>query len=428
MAENATIVSSDGHAVARMAEYRPYLDAEYRDDFDDFLEKYRDSICSGVSDLKSVGKRLDPDVLEDWQRRVIEPNRLEGLVDPQERIGFMDAEGIAADVLFPDFGTAFEIPPMVALPIGYVRSPRHAWAANRAHTRWVADFIQIDPDRFAALALINFDDVDEACREIRWAHEHNMKGIVLPQFDDDVPLYDVRHDPIWALLSDLGMVVNSHTSMSSVTRRTIPTPPTPHQTSTYALVVIEMFFFTRQILPHLIWGGVLERFPNLKVVLTEQGSGWVRAALEMMDYTYDGSYARQDVREIIRRKPSEYFERQVWLGSSLYSEAEIKLRDTIGIHKMMLGTDYPHHEGTWGAGPGTKFYLQATLGAAQVPTNEAKMMMSETAIKVFNLDAEKVTAIGRRIGPSLEQILTPPTEDLFPRGDVHKPFAGTVGS
>ena len=47
---------------------------------------------------------------------------------------------------------------------------------------------------------------------------------------------------------------------------------------------------------------------------------------------------------------------------------------------------------------------------------------------MFNLDAEKLAAIGQRIGPSLEQVLTAPIEDLFPRGDVHKPFAGAVAS
>jgi predicted TIM-barrel fold metal-dependent hydrolase len=219
------------------------------------------------------------------------------------------------------------------------------------------------------------------------------------------------------------MVVNSHTSRSSVTRRRIPTPPVPHQGTTYALVQQEMFFFTRQILPHLIWGGVLERFPNLKVVLTEQGSGWVCTAIELMDYTWDGSYARTDIRDVIRHKPSEYFERQVWLGSSLFSEAEMRARDEIGVDKIMLGTDYPHHEGTWGAGPGTRHYLRATLGAAGVPATDARTMLGATAIEVFDLDAEKLAAIGQRIGPSLEFALTPPTEDLFPRGDVHKPFA-----
>jgi predicted TIM-barrel fold metal-dependent hydrolase len=183
----------------------------------------------------------------------------------------MDREGVAADVLFPDFGTPFELPLMVALAVGYERKPEHVDAANRAHMRWVADFVTVAPERFAGLALISFRDVDAALRDIRWAHDAGLRGIVIPMFDDHQPLYDERHDPIWALIAELGMVANSHTSMSGVTTRTIPVNPTPHPTSMYALVQQELFFFTRQILPHLIWGGVLERHPNLKVVLTEQG-------------------------------------------------------------------------------------------------------------------------------------------------------------
>jgi predicted TIM-barrel fold metal-dependent hydrolase len=236
----------------------------------------------------------------------------------------------------------------------------------------------------------------------------------------------VRHDPIWALLSELGMVADSHTSMSSVTRRPTPQNPTPHPTSMYALVQQELFFFTRQILPHLIWGGVLERFPDLKVVLTEQGSGWVPHALELMDFTYDGSYAHRGVRDVLKLAPSEYFQRQVSLGSSLFSKVECERRDEIGVGKMLLGTDYPHHEGTWGAGPGTAHYYQATLGAAHVPEGDAVRMMGANAIDVFGLDAAKLDAIAARIGPSMQQILTPPTDDHFPRGDVKKPLGGAA--
>jgi hypothetical protein len=89
---------------------------------------------------------------------------------------------------------------------------------------------------------------------------------------------------------------------------------------------------------------------------------------------------------------------------------------------MMLGMDYPHHEGTWGAGPGTSSYLQATLGAAGVPIGEAEILLSRTAIEVYGFDAAALASVAGRIGPKMTDILTPPIEDKYPRGDVKKPI------
>jgi hypothetical protein len=129
---------------------------------------------------------------------------------------------------------------------------------------------------------------------------------------------------------------------------------------------------------------------------------------------------------VLKLSPSEYFDRQVYLGSSLFSKIECERREEIGVGKMLLGTDYPHHEGTWGAGPGTATYYQATLGAARVPAADARRMMGGNAIDVFGLDRDKLATIAERIGPTMDQILTPPTVDHYPRGDVKKPLGGAA--
>jgi hypothetical protein len=88
---------------------------------------------------------------------------------------------------------------------------------------------------------------------------------------------------------------------------------------------------------------------------------------------------------------------------------------------MLLGMDYPHHEGTFAAG-GTTEYLRATLGAAGVPPGEAKRLLAENAIERWGFDGDRLRELADRVGPGLELLLTPPETDLFPRGDVHKPL------
>jgi hypothetical protein len=248
----ALIISSDGHAMAKVADYRPYLPARFQEDFDAFLEQYGQYISDlGIVDPDYLQTRLDDDVADDWRRDVVARGRLDGMSDPRRRQEILDEEGIAAEILFPDFGTAFELSPGVASALRYSRTPEQADVANRAHNRWLVDFCAAAPHRFLGLAGLSFDDVEAAVEEVRWAKEAGLVGIVLPHFAQNVPLYHPRHDPIWNELAALGMIVHSHAAASSTTRQVLPAGPTPHPACARTIRSGEAFFYTRQILPHL---------------------------------------------------------------------------------------------------------------------------------------------------------------------------------
>jgi predicted TIM-barrel fold metal-dependent hydrolase len=421
----ALIISSDGHATAPMPDYRQYMPSQYHQEFDAFCEVFaRDG--ARTTDPASLLNRIDPDLVDKWIEDVIEPGRLGGQGDPRQREVQLDREGIAGEILFPDFGLPFELhPPLKAAIVGYHRTPEQVEVANRAYNRWLAEFCASAPGRFGGLAVVSFADVEDTVNEIRWAKEHGLVGIVLPTIDESTPFFHPRHEPIWSVLEELEMPANSHTAISSVTSHiaTGTLMAVPHPACAAPIMTAQAFFFTQQILTHLVWGGVFERHPALQLVLTEQGSGWVVSALRGMDYSYERSYLRRDVREIVKHRPSEYFERQVHMGSSLFSRAEAEARYEIGVHKITIGMDYPHHEGTWGAGPGTAEWLRATLGAAKVPADEARLMLGGNAARLWGFDTEVLGSIANRIGPSLDTILVPPTQESFPRGDVNKPLA-----
>jgi predicted TIM-barrel fold metal-dependent hydrolase len=423
--DRALIISSDGHAVAHMADYRPYLPSGYHEEFDAFCEVHRKE-GSRTIDPKSLSQRIDPELVEQWVKAVIEPGRTAGQSDPEQRLKELDHEGIAGEVIFPDFGLPFELyPPLIAAIRGYAVSPDKVEVANQAHNRWLADFCAAAPERLAGLGVVSFVDVDATVEELRWMKNAGLAGIVLPAVDENVPFFHQRYEPIWSTLEELEMPVATHTAISSVTKHmaTGTLTSVPHPGCALPIMTAQAFFFTQQILTHLVWGGVLERHPNLHIALTEQGSGWVISALKGMDYSWESSYLRRDVREVIRRRPSEYFARQVHMGSSLFSLAEAKARHEIGIDKICIGMDYPHHEGTWGSGPGTLCYLRATLGAAGVTPDEARQMLGGNAAALWHFDEQALQPVVDRIGLPMADILTPPTEEYFPRGDVHKPLA-----
>jgi predicted TIM-barrel fold metal-dependent hydrolase len=408
-----------------MRDYRPYLNPGMRAEFDEFCDAF-DQVGMTTVNPKSLANRIDPDLVQQWVETVLEPGRVDGQHDPHKRLAELDHEGISGEVIFPDFGLPFELhPPLVAAVVGYRRTPEQVEAANRAYNRWLADFCATAPERFAGLALLSFADPAATVAEIRWAREAGLKGIVLPAMSEDAPLYDQRFEPVWSVLEELGMPVCTHTAISSVTDHLSPgmLKAAPHPACVQPIMAAQAFFFCQQILTHMIWGGVLERHPDLHLVLTEQGSGWVITALRGMDYSWEGSYLRRDARDVVKHKPSFYYRRQVHMGSSLFSRAEAAERAAIGVDKILIGSDYPHHEGTWGNGPGTTEYLRATLGAAAVPAGDARLMLGENAIDVFGFDRAALRGVADGIGADLALILTPPTQEFFPRGDVHKPLA-----
>ena len=422
--EKALLVSSDGHATAQMRDYIPYVDPGMREEFTAFCEVF-DREGMTTIDPKSLANRIDPELVQEWVDTVIAGDRVAGQYDPERRLKELDHEGIAAEVIFPDFGLPWELhPPLVAAMLGYKRTPEQIEVANKAYNRWLVDFTSTSPDRLHGLAVMSFADIEDTVKEIHWAKENGLKGVVLPNFTEERPLFHQDFDPVWSALEETGLPVSTHTAISSITDH-VPAAmlrAVPHPACAAPMLTAQVFFFTQQILGHALWGGVLERHPDLHMVLTEQGSGWIIGAIRGWNYSWEQSYLRRDVREVVKRKPSEYFERQIHMGSSLFSTAEAEAREEIGVHKILIGSDYPHHEGTWGAGPGTTEYLQATLGAAGVPVEHARKMLGENAIETFHLDATALRKVADEIGTPIATLVQAPEKDWFPRGDVHKPL------
>ena len=184
---------------------------------------------------------------------------------------------------------------------------------------------------------------------------------------------------------------------------------------------VDAFVSVQRILRVMLWGGVLDRHPTLKLIFTELQSDWVIPLLARMDFSYEKSDMRREIRQMLPMKPSEYWERQCFLGSSIFSRAEVGARAQIGVDKMMLGFDYPHFEGAWRLG--VNEYLRATLGAVNTPEDEARKLAGLNAVEVFGLDLDRLTAVAHQIGPRPDEVLTPLDEPLSGvSADLNRPL------
>lgn len=399
---NTAIISVDGHVKASRRQYREYIPQQFLETYDEQVKAAEEA---GTRDAGNLHPEFVPEV--QW--------------DSDLRLAKLESVGVVAEVLFPN-GRPFQLNRLDDFATS--ANVELAEVGRQAYNRWLVDFCSTAPHRLGGLAVTSFADVEATVKEIHWAKANGLVGIVLPAFSENKPLFHKDFDPVWSVLEETQLPAATHTAISSITDHlsAATLQAVPHPAVAAPIMTAQAFFFTQQILGHALWGGVLERHPGLHLVLTEQGSGWVIGALRGWDYSWTKSYLRRDVREIVKEKPSFYYERQIHLGSSILSRAEAKAREQIGAHKMLIGSDYPHHEGTWGAGPGTTEYLQATLGATHVPAEDARKMLGQNAIETFHLDGDALRETADEVGNPLAILLQEPTQEWFPRGDVHKPL------
>jgi predicted TIM-barrel fold metal-dependent hydrolase len=130
-------------------------------------------------------------------------------------------------------------------------------------------------------------------------------------------------------------------------------------------------------LARLLFGGVGELFPRLKIVSVEGNIGWIPYFLERADRIYQRH--RHWSRLELPMPPSEYFRRQVH-ATFIEDKAGIRLRDLIGVDNLMWSSDYPHTDTTW---PNSLKAIDDTL--AGVPEDEKRRIVGGNAARLYGL-------------------------------------------
>jgi predicted TIM-barrel fold metal-dependent hydrolase len=393
------LISTDAHAGADRLGYKPYLPSSLHEQFDAWAADFHDpweELDEGM---------YDTDDSEVVMGRASFVSRYSW--ESETRVRHMDAEGIAAEVVFPN-----TVPPFYPSGIITALAPRSEdeyrlrWEGIKAHNRWLADFCAALPGRRAGLAQVFLDDLDETVAEMRWAREHGLAGVLIP--GDSGALYDPALDQLWAAACDLDLPVHRHAII--VTEQT-----TDFSSAAGAVGAHEIMFWFGRALGHLVLGGVFERFPDLKFVMTESGCAWAVPELAKLDGEIRfGKSARQG--EIVfaavgdlERSATEYFQRNCWIGMSTVRPDEIACREQLGVDRLMWGADYPHTEGSF---PHTRLVLRLLF--SDVPEDEVRTMTSRSAAEVYGFDLDRLQQLADEIGPTVEEVATPVTPDELP--------------
>jgi uncharacterized protein len=293
--------------------------------------------------------------------------------DPAARLRALDHDGIDGEVLFPNTPVqnfAF-LQADAAFELACVRVHNDALAEWRAASEF-----------YVPIAIIPYlSPIDSIVAEVERAAKLGHRGVVMLA-DPGLTkkglhfLNDPFWEPLWACCQDLGVPVHWHGSAGLATQLSVPkwkgfTAREFHTVSTARLCATPA-----QLIPNLIFSGILDRYPNLQWVCAETGLGWVNYVLESCDHEWE---RRRLWEEGIRTRPSDLFRRQIYVDF-WYEMAGIELRHTVGVDKIMWESDYPHIASTY---PKSWSFVDQTL--AGVPEPERKKMLYENALSLYGL-------------------------------------------
>jgi len=337
------VIDADGHVLEPFSLWDEYMDPAYREcgpkmiiDANDkerlWLEDKILGNALGLGRLGAIGARQG--TVSGYTAKYAAGRK--GGFDPHARIEDMDLDGIDAAFLYPSVG----------LFSGAVSDPRLAAAMCRAYNRWLADYCKPYPDRLFGVAMLPMQSVDLAIEEMRFARRELgfRGGFLRPNPYNNKMIHHPDYAGFWTVAEDLDFSIGFHEGANSG----LPTVGVDRFEGRGARHIISHTMEMMLVCMSVIWGGVCERYPKIRIGFLESGGGWIAPWLDRMDRHFDDQGFNDSG---LTTRPSELFRRNCWISFEPVEGSLSVLADYIGPHKIMWATDYPHSDGFFPGAP-----------------------------------------------------------------------------
>jgi predicted TIM-barrel fold metal-dependent hydrolase len=298
--------------------------------------------------------------------------------DPVARVELMDELGVWAQIVYPG---------VVGLGgqtlADVVKDPELRALCVEIFNDANAELQAASGDRLLPMALLPAWDIDACVREAQRAHSLGMRGVNLTADPSDVGAPDLANrawDPLWEACSALGLPVHFHIGASLTTMNYFGTYPWESHDDDTKLAIggTLLFIGNARVVVNIICSGMLDRFPELKVVSVESGIGWVPFILEALDY--EMAENAPQARAAMSLLPSEYFKRQIYATTWFERTDLASIVASVGEDNIMFETDFPHP---------TCLYPDPLKTAAEnmrgLTTSAQRKILGETAARLYRL-------------------------------------------
>ena len=365
---NYAALSSDSHIIEPADLWEKRIGSKFKDRAPRIVHEggYDQWYCDGVA-FGNVGANQQAGV------RFEEPEKLDrkgvmetvplGGVDPHAHVKDMDLDGVTGGVLYPSQGLT-----LWQVPDGDLLS-----AVFRGYNDYLAEFCSPYPNRLKGIAMVNVDSVADGVQELERVAKLGLAGAMItvrPMLRYDHPSYE----RLWAAAQDLDMPLSLHTG-------TLRWRPDLGGVDQSAVAVSTREVAPRESIAAMIFSGVFERSPKLKVGAVEFEISWAPYFMNLMD-----NFHTQRASGIKERRfkggalPSDFFRTNIFIGFQ-EDALGIELRHHVGVDALVWGSDYPHAESTF---PRSRAILDQILEG--IPEEEQAKIAGGNTAKLYHFD------------------------------------------
>ncbi|HWD55549.1 MAG TPA: amidohydrolase family protein [Acidimicrobiales bacterium] len=267
----------------------------------------------------------------------------EAFFAPEPRLKLMDELGLDRALMWPTLASLLEE--------RLADDPKATHVAIHALNQWMHEHWTFDYEgRIFAAPVITLPIVSEAIKELEWVMERGAKIVLIrpapvPGFRGRRSFALPEFDPFWEKVTEADVTVGMHASDDGMTRYYNQWEgqsdgellPFSGKTAFMDIAHTQSrgIFDT---VASLIGHGLLSRFPQLRILPVENGSGWVRPMVNALQSSYEREPGLWD------EDPFMVLKRNIWVHP-FHEEDPRGLIDLIGVDQVVFGSDYPHIEG-----------------------------------------------------------------------------------
>jgi uncharacterized protein len=375
------VIDSDLHVIEMGDVYEKYLNDKYRDK----MPRYLGWSPTNFPHWDVQGQMIPPWALS---KEVIGPQRsldapTEHLYQPLRARGYdavstlqaMDAEGIDIAVVYRTFAH-------MVVSIDDLQ-PAYAMAYCAAFNDWLADYCQANSKRLRPAAIVSLHDPELAAAEARRAVEEkgHVGVVLLPMPVNGRYVNAPECDVLWKELTRLRVPLAFHGTSGGASRDYVSNRFRGHanfRTLNHASAFpLELML----AMSAMTVGGVLERFPDLRVAFLEGNCGWLPWWLHRLDDQWEKYGGGEAIK--LSALPSEYFKRQGFIGTDVDEELLRVVIDAIGDDNIVMSVDYPHADGPFPHG------IETFLALPGVGAEAKRKIMWDNCVRLYGLAEEE---------------------------------------
>ncbi len=302
-------IDADGHVVESDRELLDFLPSPYRGREDLLSFPFFPTLDGFHRQARRVadgkGRYVAKGSLKDWQQ-------------------FLDEDDIAWSVLYPTAGLTF----------GMIRDKDWACALAAGYNNYLYETFLKRDQRLKGMALIPVQSIPDAVKELRRAvQELKMVGAILPAVGPRQPFGDQRYFPIYKEAQNLGALLTVHAA---------PTQGIGVDTFDTLIEVRTLSHGFAQMIQmnSMIYNGVFDSFPSLKVAYAEAGCGWVLYLMERMDMEYGHRNTQVPALKVL---PSVHLRSgQIFIHCELEELGIARIAELLRDDILFCATDFPH--------------------------------------------------------------------------------------